>query len=103
MQIEIQSMESEAQADSDLLHRNDQRKLEARDRRLPNTHFQQLASARQNHYQITSDNAVACYNGTSERQRSAATRYTSPAAQIALDPTRVVQRRIHSGSAALLR
>jgi hypothetical protein len=51
---------------------------------------------------ITFDNAIPFYNGRGERQRSAATRYTSPAAQIALDPTDVAQRGIHSGSAALL-
>ena len=51
---------------------------------------------------ITFDNAIPFYNGRGERQRSAATRYTSPAAQIALDPTRVAQRGIHSGSPALL-
>lgn len=51
---------------------------------------------------ITFDNAIPFYNGRGERQRSAATRYTSPAAQIALDPTDVAQCGIHSGSAALL-
>ena len=53
-------------------------------------------------FEITFDNAIPFYNGRGERQRSAATRYTSPAAQIALDPTDVAQRGIYSGSAALL-